>query len=239
MTPDYLRCSPAKAGVQNSKRLRSRLWVPAFAGTRSAEAERGFTLIEMMIALLIFALLAAAGVSLLSFGVRAQAVAGKKLDDVAALYRLDGVLVADLAQALPRSVRDEGGAARPAFEGGNGTTLLRLVRGGWDNVDGAPRASVQKVEYVLSENGTIDRIAYPMLDGASPLPPATMLANVATVSLRYRLAGAWADRWQGQPAMPLPDAVEMTITRADGTVFRELFLVSTGNTMSKPVTNAG
>lgn len=201
--------------------------------------DAGFTLIEMMISLLIFGLLAAAGVSLLSFGVRAQAVASRKLDDVAALYRLDGVLVADLAQALPRNARDEGGAVRPAFEGGNGATLLRLVRGGWDNVDGAPRASVQKVDYVLSENGTIDRIAYPMLDGAAPLPPATMLAGVSTVTLRYRMAGAWADRWEGRAATPLPDAVEMTITRTDGTVFRELFLVGTGNAMSKPITNAG
>ena len=30
----------------------------------------------------------------------------------------------------------------------------------------------------------------------------------------------------------MPDAVEMTITRADGTVFRELFLVGTGNAMA-------
>lgn len=201
--------------------------------------EHGFTLVEMMISLLIFGLLAAAGVSLLSFGVRAQAVAGKKLDDVGALFRLDSALVADLAQALPRAVRDEGGAARPAFEGGSGTTLLRLVRGGWDNVDGAPRASVQKVDYVLSEKGTIDRIAYPMLDGAAPLPAATMLTGVAAVSLRYRLAGAWADRWESRPEVQLPDAVEMTITRTDGTVFRELFLVSTGKAMTKPVTNAG
>lgn len=209
------------------------------SGSVRRSATSGFTLIEMMIALLIFGLLAAAGVSLLSFGVRAQAVAGKKLDDVAALYRLDGVLVADFAQALPRATRDESGAMRPAFESGSGGTLFRLVRAGWDNVDAAPRASVQKVEYVLSEGGTIDRIAYPMLDGSAPFPPATMLAGVATVSLRYRLAGAWTDRWQGRSEAPLPDAVEMTITRTNGTVFRELFLVGTGYSMTKPVANAG
>jgi general secretion pathway protein J len=193
----------------------------------------------MMIALLIFALLAAAGVSLLSFGVRAQAVAGKKLDDVGALYRLDGVLEADLAQASPRSTRDEGGARRPAFESGGGGRLLRLVRGGWDNVDGAPRASLQKVEYRLNDEGAIERIAYPMLDGAAPLPAARMLTNVAGVTLRYRLAGAWSDSWSGQPATPLPDAVEMTITRRDGTVFRELFAIGTGNVMGAGIGNAG
>jgi len=201
--------------------------------------ERGFTLIEMMIALLIFGLLAAAGVSLLSFGVRAQAVAGHKLDDVAALYRLDGVLEADLAQAVPRSNRDEKGARRPAFESGSGGTLLRLVRGGWDNLGAAPRASLQKVEYQLSDDGTIERVAYPMLDGAAPFPPVTMLTNVAGVTLRYRLAGAWSDSWARTPAAPLPDAVEMVITRRDGTVFRELFAVGTGNVMGPGASNAG
>ncbi|THD36964.1 MAG: type II secretion system protein GspJ [Sphingomonas sp.] len=201
--------------------------------------ERGFTLVEMMIALLIFGLLAAAGVSLLSFGVRAQAVAGKKLDDVAALSRLDGVMVADLAQAVPRRTRDESGSVHPAFEGSDGRTLLRLVRSGWDNIDGAPRASVQKLAYVLTDDGTIQRVAYPMLDGAAPLPPATMLTNVGSVRLRYRLAGAWSDTWQARPNVPLPDAVEMTIARTDGTVFRELFLVGTGNAMAAGATNAG
>jgi type II secretion system protein J len=239
MMGGYITCSPAKAGAQSSKWCRLRLWVPACAGTRSSDAERGFTLIEMMIALLIFALLAAGGVSLLSFGVRAQAVAGKKLDDVAALSRLDGILVADLAQAMPRQARDEGGVLRPAFEGGDGQTLLRLVRGGWDNVDGAPRPSVQKVAYTLSEDGAIQRIGYPMLDGAAPLPSAVMLTKVASVSLRYRLAGAWSDIWQARPEAPLPDAVEMTITRTDGTVFRELFLVGTGNAMAAGTSNAG
>lgn len=200
--------------------------------------QSGFTLIEMMIALLIFGLLAAAGVSLLSFGVRAQAVAGHKIDDIAALYRLDGVMEADLAQAVPRPTRDEGGARRPGFESGSGGTLLRLVRGGWDNVDSAPRADLQKVAYQLTDDGAIERVAYPMLDGAAPLPPATMLTDVVGVALRYRLAGAWSDSWSGQPSAPLPDAVEMVITRRDGTVFRELFAVGTGNAMGPGASDA-
>lgn len=201
--------------------------------------QAGFTLIEMMIALLIFALLAAAGVSLLSFGVRAQAVAGRKLDDVGALARLDGILEADLAQALPRSSRDVNGTRETPFAGGNAGTFLRVVRGGWDNVDGAPRASLQKVEYRLNGEGAIERVAYPMVDGAEALPGAAMLAGVQSVTLRYRLAGAWSDTWGADPTKPLPDAVELTIARRDGTVFRELFAVGTGSRMRSGGGNAG
>lgn len=202
-------------------------------------SERGFTLIEMMIALMIFGMLAAAGASLLAFGVRAQAVAGHKLDDIAALYRLDGVLTGDLAQAVVRPVRDMGGGTRPPFEGASGAVFLRVVRGGWANIDAAPRPSLQRVDYALDDTGTIVRIAYPMLDGSPPLPPARMLGGVAGIAVRYRLRGAWSDAWQGKPEAPLPDAVEITITRRDGAVFRELLLVGTGNAMSVGTGNAG
>ncbi len=189
--------------------------------------QQGFTLVEMMVALLIFGILAAAGVALLASAVRAQGVAAKKLDEVGSLNRLDAVMTADLAQAMPRATRDESGTVRPAFEGGNGTPLLRLVRGGWENPDSDDRPSLQKVEYRLNE-GVIERVAYPMLDGAAPLQAAAMLDRVSQVKLRYRLAGAWSDTWQGQPRTPLPDAVEIRITRTDGVVFRELFLVGSG-----------
>jgi general secretion pathway protein J len=190
-------------------------------------AEHGFTLVEMMVALLIFGILAAAGVALLASAVRAQGVATKKLDQVGSLNRLDAVMTADLAQAMPRVTRDESGTTLPAFEGGTGQPLLRLVRGGWENPDSDDRPGVQKVEYRLDQ-GVIERVAYPMLDGAAPLPAAAMFDHVSQVTLRYRLAGAWSDTWQGQPRTPLPDAVEMRITRTDGVVFRELFLVGSG-----------
>ena len=97
----------------------------------------------------------------------------------------------------------------------------------WSNFDDTRRAGEQKVEYRVS-NDTLERIAYPMLDGADALPPAALLTNVRQVALRYRLDGAWSDRWQGTPRAPLPQALELRLTRSDGTEFRQLFLVGTG-----------
>jgi general secretion pathway protein J len=193
-------------------------------------AEHGFTLIEVMISLLIFGMLAAAGVALLSFSVRAQGVTGAKLDDVGALNRLSSALSADLAQATIRRTRNEAGDLLPAFVGENGsgsTPMVRFVRGGWSNLDGAPRPGEQKVEYRV-DNGALQRVAYPMLDGAAPLAPATLLAHVRQVTLRYRLNGAWSDRWQGTPQAPLPQALELRVLRDNGVENRQLFLVGTG-----------
>jgi general secretion pathway protein J len=197
-------------------------------GRRSAE--NGFTLVELMVAFLIFGLLASAGVVLLSVSVRAQAAAVTKLDDIGALNRLGSAMAADLGQAEERPMRDEAGLALPAFTGEaepGADVLLRLVRHGWTNLDNAPRAELQKVEYRLTD-GTLQRIAYPMIDGAAPLAAAPLLDKVADVALRYRIDGAWSDRWAGTPEVPLPQAAEVTITRRDGTRFRQLFLVGTG-----------
>ena len=200
--------------------------------------DSGFTLIEVMISLMIFGLLAAAGVALLSFSVRAQSATSAKLDDVQAINRLSSALGADLAQAETRRARNEAGDLLPAFVGETGsamTPMLRFVRGGWSNLDAAPRPGEQKVEYRLT-GGVLQRIAYPMLDGAEPLPPSAMLDHVRQVSLRYRLNGAWSDTWQGTPIAALPQAMEMRVVRDDGVEFRQLFLV--GSSYTKPVVNA-
>lgn len=192
--------------------------------------EAGFTLVEVMIALLIFGLLAAAGVALLSFAVRAQGATGVKLEQVSAMNRLASILTADLAQASIRQTRGAGGEVLPVFtgeSGANGTTMLRFVRDGWSNLDGAPRASEQKVEYAIVD-GALVRIAYPMLDGAAPLPPTAMLDHVRQIALRYRVNGAWSDRWTGTPQFPVPAALELRLQRDDGVETRQVFLVGTG-----------
>lgn len=187
--------------------------------------EQGFTLVEVMVALLIFGMIASAGVALLSFSVRAQGAATVALDDLGAVNRLSSILTADLAQARDRPTRDMGGTLLPAFVGGaGGTPLLRFVRGGWANLDAAPRSTLQKVEYRLTTGG-LERIGYPALDGAAPLPPALLLDRVQQVTLRFRYAGAWSDRWEGNPLSALPQAVEMQVVREDGRNYRMLFLV--------------
>lgn len=189
------------------------------------QREAGFTLVEVMVALMIFGMIAAAGVAILSFSVRAQAASAARLDDTAALSRTVAALSADLAQALPRPARDEGGALRPAF--GGEVNGISLVRGGWTNLDAAPRASAQKVAWRL-DGTTLARLGYPRLDGAAPLPPTPMLTGVREARFRFRYAGAWSDRWDGAGGVPLPQALELTVVRADGARYRAMFLVGAG-----------
>jgi general secretion pathway protein J len=192
----------------------------------AAGSENGFTLVELLVSLLIFSLLSAAGVALLSFSVRAQESAGARLDDLAALRRAGALIAGDLAQAAPRLQRDQAGRSHPAFFGGTGETGLALafVRRGWENGDEAPRPSLQKVEYGLVD-GRLLRRAYPMVDGAAPFASVPLLERVDSLRFRYRdQKGEWRDRWDPTDPSRLPRAVEMVVAVAGRGTTRQLFL---------------
>lgn len=193
--------------------------------TRRTRGDAGFTLVEVMVALMIFGLIASAGVALLAFSVRAQAVTATRLDDIGALGSQGSLFSADLAQALDRPARDERGVLLPAFVGD--AASVTFVRAGWSNLDAAPRSTLQKVGYRLND-AALERIAWPMVDGAAALPPSAVLTGVAGIRLRYRIAGAWSDRWDGSGGAALPQALELVVTRRDGLEFRQLFLVGNG-----------
>ncbi len=189
--------------------------------------ENGFTLIEMMVALFIFAMLAAAGVSLLTFSVRAQAAAAQRLDSVANDQRMASLLASDLAQALPRISRDTTGANQPAFSGTNGVgvaPVLRYVRGGWSNPTGTERASIQRVEIALDQ-GRLERRTYPMVDGSVPGTPMVLAERVESVQLRYRDKGVWTPAWDNPAPASLPRAVELIVKRERQPALMMAFLV--------------
>lgn len=191
----------------------------------------GFTLVELLVALTIFGMLSAAGVALLSFSVRAQDAADERLGELAEIRRAGAMLTADLAQAAPRLTRDDAGSVRAAFGGGTGQSepvSLTLVRRGWDNLEGAPRPSLQKVEYRLVE-GRLERRGYRYLDGARPMAAMTLVDGVQRLRLRYRDdEGEWRDRWDPTWLTELPRAVELVMEIENSGTVRQLFLTGTG-----------
>lgn len=193
--------------------------------TRSDPTRAGFTLVELLVALLIFALLSAASAALLRFGVDARQATGQRLDRQAALVRLRALLAADLAQAAPRLWRDVDGVRQAAFASEDAQLLL--VRRGWRNDRGAERSSLQRVEYRLA-GGRFERHVAPMLDGTAFGPPAVLAEGVTTVRWRFFADGAWRDRWDALAPAALPLAVELTLAATGMPEVRQRFLVGPG-----------
>lgn len=188
------------------------------------KSDAGFTLIEMLVALAVFALIAGGALMLLRFSVEAELGARRKTEAMAAERRFLSVWNADLAQAAPRPARDEAGNDHPAFEVG-GAVLLRFVRSGWSNVDGAARPSLQKVEWRWNGKALV-RSGYPFPDGAAPDPESAMLPLAAPPTLRFRTAdGVWRDSWEPQRVAELPVAVELLLPQPGGEPLRVVSLV--------------
>jgi general secretion pathway protein J len=174
----------------------------------------GFTLVELLVALALFGLLAAAGVGLLAVGVTTREATDARLAGQGALLRTRALLLGDLGEAVPRRWRDGSGRAQPAFASDIGSGLVfRTVRAGWGNPDGAARASLQRVEWRL-EAGRLERRAAPMIDGAQAGEAAVLVEGVRDLTVRVHMGGQWQARWPvpGMAMLPgaLPDAVELS-----------------------------
>ena len=178
---------------------------------------QGFSLLELLVAVAVFALLAAAGVGVLAYAADNQQMLSSRMDRLAEFQRAHALLQADLAQAAIRRVRGrDGSPARSAFVGSHVRggadhpgTLFALVRRGWSNPDAAPRASMQYVEYRLVE-GRLERSVRQALDGAAPGEPQVLLAGITSLGIEYRVQDQWNDGWPGGAAV-LPQALRLQL----------------------------
>ena len=175
--------------------------------------EAGFTLVEMMVAMIIFGVLAVAGIGLLRASVNTQAAIDNRLDGLNAQERVAALFTADVGQAMARPLVGLGESRQISFFGT--PSSVSLIRGGWANPDGQPRSTLQRVEWTGREAG-VARIAHLFLDGSDPGQPAIIQRDFDSFSLRYRrVNGGWVDSFSSTEREMLPAAIEMT-ARAGG-----------------------
>ncbi len=75
--------------------------------------EAGFTLVEVMAAVMVFALISAISVGLLTAALRSKETSEAVMADLAAVQRIQALLSEDIGQMVMRPVRDEDGLTDP------------------------------------------------------------------------------------------------------------------------------
>lgn len=172
----------------------------------------GFTLVELLVAVLVFGLLAASaygGLNALSSAVAAQRDRSLAF---AGLQRAVATLDGDLRQLVSRRGRDRDGRLLPVLAGDSRTLLGR--RAGRMNPAGLPRSQLQQFEWRLEQNALVRR-SWPEVDSAPDSPPTgrTMFVEVTAVEFRFRdSTGVWYRQWpESSPPQLLPTAVEYVL----------------------------
>lgn len=190
----------------------------------------GFTLVEVLISLMIFAMLAAAGAAVLGVTIDNRFAVKAASDRVGDLQRMRSLMRADLGQATAR--RSRGTTGRPVPQpivgaAAPGDPILTLTRAGWSNPGEQARPSLQRVEYRLVED-RLERRVSSHLDGARSGPPQVLYRGVRDVAVAFVRDGQEAPAFISSTDRPLPDAVRIGMTVQGYGRIDQLFLVGSG-----------
>lgn len=178
----------------------------------------GFSLIELLVALAVFAAMAALAYGGLDAVARARTELAAQQAQFQSLLRAVALLERDLRQAVVRPVRGNYGEPLLAFAGLS--DRVELTRAGFANPQAEQRSNLERVAYFLDRD-LLQRADYPVLDRAPSTVAlrTTLRSGVVAFRLRYLdLANHWYDSWpppQVDNPAPLPRAVEWRIETKD------------------------
>jgi len=195
--------------------------------------QTGFTLLELLVSIAIFALLAAMAYGGLNLIMKERDATDKHAERLAQLQRTFLWLGRDIEQTINRPIRDEFGDKQLALMGVEvGRYQLELTRDGWRNPAGRTRSHLQRVAYGVKDEKLV-RAYWNVLDRAQDSQPleTVLLDGVIRMELRFLpkkddKQKDWVDSWPSsslgtQPSDDPPRAVEVTLeTEAEGRITR-------------------
>lgn len=166
---------------------------------RDRKSCRAFTLIEVLVALAIFAMLAALAYGALNQTLASAEFLNDRLDRLQALQRTMRLLTDDLQQLAPRPVRSElgdglGAALDTGFQSG---FAIELTKSGWNNPAVFPRSTLQRAAYRIEDDELL-RYHWRVLDRTLSNEPIGVVLLDGVEGLAFRFLqdnGEWSDQW--------------------------------------------
>ena len=199
--------------------------------------QKGFTLIEVLVAVGIFGLLLS-----LAYATMGQTFANadyltQSIDRLKAIQRAVRLIDSDIMQLSPRPIRDPlTDSDSAALRSDIGLDFaLELTHTGWNNPAGLPRSNQQRSAYRLEEDELV-RYHWNVLDRTLANEPVrvVLLDGVESLAFLYQQSnGEWTSTWPARDAVgnvrngtARPRAVEMTLTLTVEGEIRRLLEVS-------------
>lgn len=186
--------------------------------------QRGFTLIELIVAIAVLAVMGTAAYAGWFNVTRIADSSERSLAQYDGLERTFFWLQEDLEQIVNRDLVDELGGRRKSLEvSQGGEFLIEVTRGGWTNpalLQMPPRSDLQRVAYVIDDQSRLMRRYWYHVDrtDTGEFEERRVLENVNSLTFRFfdRASGDWQNTWPPENNTDedfnrLPAAVEVNV----------------------------
>ena len=193
--------------------------------------QRGFTLLEVMVALGILAFVIIATHQILETTTRAKDASDEKIAELNGLQTTFRLMDQDFSQMTKRAVRNESGDVQEQYLLAGRYVLesqydgIAFVRDGWVNpINLLPRSELQAVGYrVIDDN--LERVYRVYVDQLDNMEPRVqrVLENVEELKFEFLDdKNEWQEQWE---IKALPKAVAVTLQQIEAEPIRRVFLV--------------
>lgn len=185
--------------------------------------QRGFTLVELLVAVAVLAVMSGAGYAGLINVKRIASASEKNLEKYDALERAFYWLQEDFEQVVNRDSVDELGGKRKSIEVSQaGEFVVQITRGGWTNpalLQMPPRSDLQRVSYLIDDQSNLLRRYWYHVDrfDANAYRERQLLTDINALTFRFfDGSGKWHNTWPPEDNVEedfakMPTAVDATI----------------------------
>lgn len=194
----------------------------------------GFTLLELLVAVAIFAVVGAMAYSGLYQVLLQQEGTVQRSDRLSDLQKAYRILQRDLEQVIGRGIRNEFGEKVEAMVGGSGFDGVEFSRAGHANPAGFLRSQIQRVAYVPDQDVLLRR-TWRVLDRAQDSLPdeEVLVQGLSSFAMRFLDEdNQWQEQWPplqseigDDQSRGLPRAVEVQLDLDDLGILNWLFLL--------------
>lgn len=198
--------------------------------------QQGFTLLEILIAMLILSIIAIIMVRGLQIVLKSKARIEATSVKMEQLQLAMTLLRQDLQYVINRPIVNNTGQAEAALVGtGTPANQLSFTRNSFTNPGAsAQRSTLQRVAYRL-EKSTLKRLSWPVLDQTpgTPFVSRSVLSDLQSISWRFLGGdGIFYLQWPPINKSLLPKAVELQLVFISGSQLTQLMLLNASDVIA-------